>query len=65
MNLNQKSAWLGVLYIVLGSTLLFFAAGLIFKIVLLFLGLWLINYGFFLRGFNTRSMAQRYFIRFF
>jgi hypothetical protein len=65
MNSNQKGAWIGLLYIVLGAFLLFLAAGLIFKIAVLLLGLWLLNYGFFLRGINTRYMAQRYFIRFF
>lgn len=61
IRINFKS----LVYIVIGSIFLIFSLDIIYKIILLIVGLGFIFYGFSLRGFNGRFVIQRFFMSMF
>lgn len=64
-NYSSQSSIIGIMCIIFGCVLLFFVLDVIIKVALIVCALWLIMYGFALRGINTSYTVQRYIFRMF
>ena len=49
-----------LIYIVIGSLFIFMSFEILYKLLLLIVGIGFIFYGFLLRGFNARLIMQRF-----
>lgn len=60
MIIRQNVNLVSLAYIIVGLIFIFFSLDIVFKLLLLVIGLWLFWYGFSLRGFNIRSIVHRF-----